>query len=88
MDVFGRQFAGVGAALVETLVAISNRERRALIEAYSSDGSDLKAILANLGFRPREMAARVVAYENPKVHKRTLFNSEMRWAFNHFELIV
>jgi len=88
IDVFGRQLQDVGAALVDALVDRARQEKRVLVEGYSSDGSELKSIFCSLGFRRRETAARVVAYERSNGQLGKLLNSGSRWAFSYQELVV
>lgn len=88
IDVFGHQLPEIGAALVDALVGIARQERRFLVEGYSSDGSELKLIFESLGFRKRETAASVVAYEKSNGKAGKLLNSGAHWAFSYQELVV
>jgi len=88
LDVFSRQLARVGRALVEALVEISCNQNRILVEGSCSDASELKSIFLESGFQARERAARVVAYERPNGHAAKLLAPDMAWAFSGFDLFV
>jgi hypothetical protein len=88
IDVFGRQLASVGRALVDALLDLSRREKRLLLEAHCSEGTELKFIVKSFGFRERERAARIVAYEKSNSHAGNLLDTSVPWAFSQFDVLV
>jgi hypothetical protein len=88
VDVFCRQLASVGVALVDALLALARRDKRLLLGAYCSGGSELRVIFKSLGFRERERAAHVVAHEKSNGHAGKLLNTGVPWAFSQFDVLV
>ena len=83
MDLFGTELESVGRPLIEAIVEIGLRDKMQSVYAYCAKDGQLSRILGSAGLRPRERAARVVAYANG-------FNVEhlngLRWAFSQTEL--
>jgi len=79
-DLFGLQLNTVGAALLDAAMEVCQREKMFSLHGYCSTGSELKPLFARLGFRWRERAARVVAYESRCV-TRSLLNHGLNWTF-------
>jgi len=78
MDLFGIQLLDVGSDLLEALVDLGRREGLTCLEGYLSKDSCLNSVFARTGFRPREKAARIVAYTKPA---NSILNSGARWSF-------
>jgi hypothetical protein len=88
IDVFTNHLATVGRALVDAVVDICRREKRLLVEADSSNTSELGSVLKNLRFSRRERTARVVAYEKHGASVPQLLDPSFRWILSHYELLV
>jgi hypothetical protein len=67
----------VGSNLMEALIDLGRREALACLEGYLSEDSYLNSVFARTGFRPRERAARIVAYTKPA---NPILNSGARWS--------
>jgi hypothetical protein len=78
MDLFGVHLSEVSGNLLEALIDLGRREGLAGIEGYLSEDSCLNTVFARTGFRPRERAARIVAYTKPA---NSILNSGARWSF-------
>jgi len=78
MDLFGKHLSDVGSDLLEALIDVGRREGLASLEGYLSEDGCLNSVFARSGFRPRERAARIVAYTKPA---NSILNSGARWSF-------
>jgi hypothetical protein len=85
VELFGRQLSEVGPALLEALIDVCRRENIPAVCGYCSEGSELKSALEASGFRPRETAARVVAYAKPDSAAHRLLGNGIRWSFGRTE---
>ena len=86
-DVFGTHILEVGRPLLEAVIEIGKRNKMGGVYAYGVEGGELSLLLRSAGFRPRERAARVVAYEKPNGRGREHLQSGLRWAFSQVELM-
>ncbi len=87
VDLFGHNIADTGIALLEAVIETCHDEDVAVLHGFCSDASDLEELFQNLGFRRREIAARVVGYEKPHATEK-LLTSDIQWDFGHVELMV
>ncbi len=78
MDLFGFQLPDVGSNLLDALIDLGCREGLSCLEGYLSEANWLKSVFARAGFRPRERAARIVAYSEPANPR---FNCGASWSF-------
>jgi len=78
MDLFGMHLSDVGSDLLGALIDVGRREGLACLEGYLSEDACLNSVFARAGFRPRERAARIVAYTKPA---SSILNSGARWSF-------
>jgi hypothetical protein len=85
VDLFGHDMSRVGPPLLDALVGILRHENIRAVCAYCSECSDLKSPLETSGFRPRERAARVVAYAKPDSSTQRLLGNGIRWSFSRVE---
>ena len=85
-DLFGRDIADVGGALLEAVVGFCRREKLIRLDALCSADSVCSAVLENAGFRARERVYRVVAYEN-LCQTVKLLNPNLHWMFTNFEVM-
>jgi len=81
-DLFGADLDDVGLPLLEAVVDFSRNNGAYAAYAYASAESKLARVLEEAGFRRRERAARVVAYE-----KMGLRANALSWAFSQLELM-
>jgi hypothetical protein len=88
VDIFGRELSDVGPALLEEVIAGCRREGVSSIHGFCSDESELKAVFRSIGFKPRELVARVVAYEKSQNGSGALLNSGVRWVFSQVEVML
>ncbi len=87
VDVFGVHLEEVGRALLEAVAEIAMRDKMSGLYAYGAHDSQLSHLLRSAGFRPRERAARVVAYENRTVSNTPELNNGLSWCFSQMELM-
>jgi hypothetical protein len=87
-DLFGTQLAEAGATLLEATVEVCRSQDAQCVAAYSVPGSELSSLLEHAGFRQRERAARVVAYEKPDGRDAKHLAPDLRWAFSQVELAL
>jgi hypothetical protein len=87
VDLFGRELPKVGSSLLEAVVESCRRENLWAVHGRCSDGSELKSLFGATGFRPREMAARVVAYAKPDGQAHRLLGNGLRWSLSQIELL-
>jgi len=87
-DIFGSQLVDVGAPLLEATLDVCRREHAQCVFAYSVPGSELSRILRQFGFRQRERAARVVAYEKPNGRDGKHLEPSLSWEFSQVELAL
>lgn len=87
-DLFGTQLVDVGAPLLESMIEVCRRERAQCVYGYSVPDSKSSRILRQFGFRRRERAARVVAYEKSSGRDGRHLAPGLRWAFSQIELAV
>ena len=85
VDAFGQNLSSVWDALLESVINLCRRESMYCLYANSAEGSELSGLLRRSGFRRRERAARLVAYEKSNGHAASLLNSGLRWAFTEAE---
>jgi hypothetical protein len=85
-DVFGVHLEEVGRPLLETVIEIAVKEQMRAVYAYSTENSEFGRLLQESGFRPRDRAARVVAYDPARRTEQV--DSNLRWAFTNTELMV
>ena len=85
VELFGRQLSEVGPPLLEALIDVCRREDIPAVCGYCSEGSELKSPFKASGFRPRETAARVVAYAKPDSAAHRLLGNGIRWSFSRVE---
>jgi hypothetical protein len=88
VDVFGCELADVGIVLLEAFIAACRTENLICLEAYCSEGSELRPLFMKAGFRLRERAARVVAYAKPDDPVGKMLDSNLRWAFSQVEIML
>lgn len=88
VDIFGLDLSDVGTALLATAIEVNTREKVNSLCGFCSAESELKILFESFGFRPRERAARVVAYEKPGVEANRVLKPWLRWPFCHPELMV
>ncbi len=86
-DLFGSQLADVGRPLLDAVIEIGRRQKMQGVYGYCVEGSPLGQLLRRAGFRPRERAARVVAYEKQYGQIGSHLNSGLRWDFSQVELL-
>jgi hypothetical protein len=82
-DLFGRDLEETGLALLSAAIEACRRKNVVCLEGHSSETSDLKPIFLAAGFRPREIAARIVAYAKPGILK-----SQEPWPVGQAELVA
>jgi len=87
-DLFGTDLTHVGRPLLDAVIEFARRNRAYAVYAYSTPGSELSRLLQSAGFRPRERAARVVAYENFGGRSPRRLDNGLRWAFSQVELMA
>jgi hypothetical protein len=87
-DLFGRRLPEAGSALLDGMIEMCRRKNVVCLEGYCSEGSALKPLFEAAGFRARERAARVVAYENPEASSGRILNSSVSWPVGQAEVIA
>lgn len=85
-DLFGSRLADAAGPLLEAMIEVCRSERAQCVDACAVPDSEFSRILMQHGFRPRERAARVVAYENPNGQTSKHLAPDLRWAFSQVEL--
>jgi hypothetical protein len=85
VELFGQEVCRVGPHLLDALVDTLRHENIRAVCAYCSESSDLKLPLEASGFRPRERAARVVAYAKPDTTTHRHLGNGIRWSFSRVE---
>jgi hypothetical protein len=85
-DLFGQNITDSGGALLDAVVDFCRRKKLIRLDALCSADSTVRSLLEQAGFRARERAYRVVAYENGSRTGR-LLHSDLRWTFTNFEVI-
>jgi len=88
VDIFGRELSHAGVALLEAVVDLSRREGFDCVESYWSTGNAFDAVYRKVGFRQRERAVRVVAYQQQGDQTGKLLNCGLRWDFGQAEVMV
>jgi hypothetical protein len=87
VDLFGRELQTVAAPLLDAVIDICRRENMWALHGNCSEGNELASLFVANGFRPRERAARVVAYARPDSAPHELLGNGMRWSFSRVELL-
>jgi hypothetical protein len=85
VELFGREISQVGPPLLDAVIGICRRENLPAVCAYCSESSELKSPFRASGFRPREKAARVVAYAKPDSTAHGVLGKSIRWSFSRVE---
>jgi hypothetical protein len=88
VDIFGCPSSEVALPLLQAMIDLCSREDRMCIEGYCSEASELGTFFQRAGLRPRERAARIVAYSNPNGQTHPQLNSGLRWAFSQVEIML
>ncbi len=88
LDIFGIELLLVGIELLDAAIEMTRREKVSALYGFCSADSELRTLFECFRFRPREKAARVVAYEKPGVETGPLLARGLRWTFGHPELMV
>jgi hypothetical protein len=87
VDLFGSRLDTAARPLLEAVIEIAKQRKMHGVYGYCVAGSALSRVLESAGFRPRERAARVVAYEKVNGRGSAHLNSGLHWAFSQFELM-
>jgi hypothetical protein len=87
MDLFGLQLSATGPALLEGAAEICKTEKISSLHGFCSGDSDLKSVFERVGFRRRDIDARVVAYESRSGTDK-LLNEGLRWIFGRVEQMI
>jgi len=89
VDLFGRDLPQTGPPLLAAVVEIARRENMRAVHCYSSRTVPLASLFADLGFRPRERAMRVVAYAKAgEAAAEALTSPALKWDFAQVETLV
>jgi len=86
-DLFGAQLESAGIPLIEAVIGVAKRNKMHGVYAYCVGGSELSRVLESAGFRPRERAARVVAYERTNGRASHYLTPGLCWPFSQVELM-
>jgi GNAT superfamily N-acetyltransferase len=84
-DLFSRNIAEFGGALLEAVVDICRQEKVIRLDGLCSADTGFSSLLEHAGFRARERVYRVVAYEDASQTAK-LLNLDLHWTFTNFEV--
>ena len=84
-DLFGRDLQDAGLVLLDATVDLCRQRNVFCLEGYCSKANQTKLLFESAGFRPRERAARVVAY-GKTVEISGILNSGSAWTIGSAEL--
>jgi hypothetical protein len=88
VDLFGSNLACAAKPLLEAMIDVCRRECVQCLNAYCVPESELSQLLQRAGFRQRERAARVVAYEKSDGLGGKHLTEGLCWAFSQMELAI
>lgn len=86
-DLFGYGVELAGRPLIEAVIEIAKQNKMRGVYGYCAEGCELSRLFQSAKFRPRERAARVVAYEKVNGRGSGQLTPGLRWAFSQLELM-
>jgi CelD/BcsL family acetyltransferase involved in cellulose biosynthesis len=87
VELFGRDLSVVGMPLLAAITDLCVSQNLWAVYAHCSKGNPFRTVLEAVGFRPRERAARVVAYTKATGPARIHLHGGLQWSLGQTELL-